>query len=98
MGIKCARIRRRAFLKRSRTGGNWHGSGEDHGKEGAHSGDGKRLFATRNFDVSMSAIAEEIGIPVGSIYTYLIQNRRSSRQLSKKDGTNSAPGQKMVLR
>jgi len=30
----------------------------------------KRLFATRNFDVSMSAIAEEIGIPVGSIYTY----------------------------
>jgi len=30
----------------------------------------KRLFATRNFDVSMSQIAEEVGIPVGSIYTY----------------------------
>lgn len=30
----------------------------------------KRLFATRNFNVSMNQIAEEIGIPVGSIYTY----------------------------
>jgi AcrR family transcriptional regulator len=30
----------------------------------------KRLFASRNVDVSMSQIAEEIGIPVGSIYTY----------------------------
>ncbi len=30
----------------------------------------KRLFAARNFDVSMSRIADEIGIPVGSIYTY----------------------------
>jgi AcrR family transcriptional regulator len=30
----------------------------------------KRLFATKNVDVSMSQVAEEIGIPVGSIYTY----------------------------
>jgi len=30
----------------------------------------KRLFASKNVDVSMGQIAEAIGIPVGSIYTY----------------------------
>ena len=30
----------------------------------------KRLLASKNIDVSMGQIAEAIGIPVGSIYTY----------------------------